>query len=209
MITPTAPAQPPPPPTTTTRTINPSTSYTIAPHLDHYAQPLSTFTTHHPVDTLVVGAFIFSPNPTPTSPPISPSPSPSTAIPKTLLLQRAASDSYPYFWEGPGGGCEPSIDETLLAGVAREVFEETGLAVVRFVDLVCVDGWRKGGKRVMKWTFLVDVGSPFASGAGSSGFTGGDCGGGDGEVGGSGGSGGSEGWEGKVRVAEEEHRAFR
>ncbi|PYH95654.1 hypothetical protein BO71DRAFT_482697 [Aspergillus ellipticus CBS 707.79] len=149
--------QPPPPPPKT---------YTIAPHLSQYALPLNTFAAHQPADTFVVGAFIFSPNPSPQGPiptttstaPKDPNPNPNPKAsplntktsplnpnkngPKTLLLQRSPHDSYPYHWEGPGGGIEPAQDATLLDGAAREVFEETGLRVVRFVDVVAVDRWK-------------------------------------------------------------------
>lgn len=77
-----------------------------------------------------------------------------------LLLQRAETDSYPGYWEGPGGLCDPP-SESILAGTAREVREESGLRVCRVVDLVSEDEWVRVKpdrvKRVAKFTFLVEV----------------------------------------------------
>ncbi|PYI36829.1 hypothetical protein BP00DRAFT_452869 [Aspergillus indologenus CBS 114.80] len=103
--------------------------------------------------------------------------------PKTLLLQRSITDSYPCHWENPGGLIDPVRDATVLAGVAREVREETGFHVSRFVDLVCVDEWTKMKRGVLlqetKVTFLVEVREAAAAG-----------------------------WEERVRLAEGEHQAF-
>ncbi|PYH85676.1 hypothetical protein BO82DRAFT_165500 [Aspergillus uvarum CBS 121591] len=103
--------------------------------------------------------------------------------PKTLLLQRSITDSYPCHWENPGGLIDPVRDATVLAGVAREVREETGFHVSRFVDLVCVDEWTKMKRGVLlqetKVTFLVEVREAAAVG-----------------------------WEERVKLAEGEHQAF-
>ncbi|RAH43875.1 NUDIX hydrolase, partial [Aspergillus brunneoviolaceus CBS 621.78] len=103
--------------------------------------------------------------------------------PKTLLLQRSITDSYPGHWENPGGLIDPVRDATVLAGVAREVREETGFHVSRFVDLVCVDEWTKMKRGVLlqetKVTFLVEVREAVAAG-----------------------------WEATVKLAEGEHQAF-
>lgn len=48
-----------------------------------------------------------------------------------LLIRRAASDSYPGKWEGPGGSTSDRKDESILAGAVREAFEETGLHVTK------------------------------------------------------------------------------
>lgn len=69
------------------------------------------------ITRLMAAAMVFRP---------SPSPSSSSSSPQTLLLRRAASDSYPLRWEIPGGSVD-AADATVLAGVARELFEETGL----------------------------------------------------------------------------------
>ncbi|KAK4250551.1 hypothetical protein C7999DRAFT_28888 [Corynascus novoguineensis] len=71
--------------------------------------------------------------------------------PRVLLLQRASTDSAPLAWELPGGGCgfdedDDSENETVLSAVARELWEETGLAARSIDGLVVprvIDG-RKG-----------------------------------------------------------------
>lgn len=51
---------------------------------------------------------------------------------QTLLVRRAASDSYPLKWEIPGGSVSPARDASVLHAAARELREETGLRVARF-----------------------------------------------------------------------------
>ncbi|PYH45978.1 NUDIX hydrolase [Aspergillus saccharolyticus JOP 1030-1] len=171
---------PPPPP------INHTYTYSYTPHLTPYTLPLLTFltsTTHNPNQTthIVTGALIFSTQQshTPRSPELNEGtalgtgalifhpqsqnksqPGTETQPPKILLLRRAPTDSFPGHWEAPGGSCDET-DASILSGAAREVFEETGLRVSRFVELVGVDEWtvvRGGGvKRVVKFSFLVEV----------------------------------------------------
>ncbi|PMB72817.1 hypothetical protein BM221_000234 [Beauveria bassiana] len=50
----------------------------------------------------------------------------------TLLLCRAATDSYPLKWEIPGGSVDAD-DATILDAVARELWEETGLTAAHMV----------------------------------------------------------------------------
>lgn len=133
--------------------------FIVPPHLAEYNVPLPEFAASKPhLTDFVVGGLVYSQSveedddATGTT-----SGKPRTRV---LLLQRAATDSYPGLWEGPGGMCERT-DATLLAGVAREVFEETGLHVSKFVDLIAVDEWsrvlRNELHRVAKFTFLVEV----------------------------------------------------
>ena len=77
---------------------------------------------------------------------------------RQLLIQRAASDSHPGRWENPGGGCDPE-DETILHAVARELWEETGLHVTRFVRQVggVVKFNSRSGKSIVKFSFEVEV----------------------------------------------------
>ncbi|PWI68691.1 hypothetical protein PCL_01780 [Purpureocillium lilacinum] len=51
---------------------------------------------------------------------------------QTLLIRRAASDSYPLKWEIPGGSVSTARDASVLHAAARELREETGLRVARF-----------------------------------------------------------------------------
>lgn len=103
--------------------------------------------------------------------------------PRVLLVQRSPTDSMPLRWEVPGGAVDAG--ETILAGAAREVREEAGLAVARIARLVVhrqqggAGGGHAGGaegggdrgegldggylirttrgKRIPKYTFVVEV----------------------------------------------------
>lgn len=156
-------------------------TYTIPSHLKPFNDPLPIFSTTRPGFTdFAVGGLIFSTSTT-SSTPINKG---SSKTPRILLLQRSHSDSYGGYWEGPGGGLDPQVDETILEGTAREVREESGLHVARFIDLVSVDEWSRVKADVLhivaKFTFLVEVREV---------------------VGGS-------GWEDGVKLEETEHQAF-
>jgi 8-oxo-dGTP pyrophosphatase MutT (NUDIX family) len=147
-------------------------SYTVAPHLaEEFDVPISDFAIAHPQHTYyVLGAFIFT-NRVPASSAShhardghlsqfkSNSARPESQ-PLMLIIQRALNDSWGGYWDFPGGSLEAS-DQTLLDGVAREVFEETGFHVRKIRDLVRVDAWtvhkRGSDHRVAKFTFVVDV----------------------------------------------------
>ncbi|KAK4087110.1 hypothetical protein Purlil1_8629 [Purpureocillium lilacinum] len=77
-----------------------------------------------------------------------------------LLIQRAAGDFAGLMWEIPGGCCEADKDRTVLAGVARELREETGLhlrSIKRVVDQVDIPDHQKLDFMWRKVTFEVDV----------------------------------------------------
>ncbi|KAL4886698.1 NUDIX hydrolase domain-like protein [Aspergillus karnatakaensis] len=193
-------------------------TYTVAPHLTSYNLPFPTFRASNPQYTHYVGGgLIFS-----RSPNLDENGAPDT-VPtgdreksnlRILLLQRALTDSYPGAWEGPGGSCEDS-DATLLSGVAREVYEETGLNVSHFVDLVAKHEWTRVKPdeviRAVKFTFLVEVHEArdaLVSVSGDSGSLDGDEGlpaarVGDGSV-----TGLARRWEEMVRLDPAEHQAF-
>ncbi|KAJ6024806.1 hypothetical protein N7540_005603 [Penicillium herquei] len=127
--------------------------YTVAPHLEYFNIPIEEFAAARPeFDSFATGAYIFFHDASNTG-----------SCPRILLLQRALTDSMPGMWEGPGGACEPDEDKTILDGVAREVLEESGLHVSRFVELVSADGWthkrRRDGVtiRISKYSFVVEV----------------------------------------------------
>jgi 8-oxo-dGTP pyrophosphatase MutT (NUDIX family) len=146
----------------------------IPSHLQSFAIPLSQFRAQRSQSEyriLVVGACIFSTR----SPPFSfipvntsnadraTSEDASTDInekefpePHILLIQRVGKDSMANKWEIPGGGIDDT-DPTILHGLAREVFEETGLHLTRVVDLIemqeCL--WRRG--KYCKWSFEIEV----------------------------------------------------
>lgn len=133
--------------------------YTVAPHLQYFTVPFGEFIASRPeFESFGVGGYIFSQNETI---------SPDSKVPRrTLLLQRALTDSMPGCWEGPGGSSELD-DKSLLDGVVREVLEETGLHVSKITDLAAVDGWthtrrRDGVKiRIAKYSFIVEVHEAF------------------------------------------------
>lgn len=77
---------------------------------------------------------------------------------RLLLIQRAAHDSMGSLWEIPGGGCDAE-DVDILYGVARELWEETGLVAVSIGPRVGQDHIfsTRSGKMVCKFNFLVDA----------------------------------------------------
>lgn len=58
--------------------------------------------------------------------------SPTTPETRLLLVQRSSQDSVPNRWEVPGGSSDHD-DPTILHSVARELEEETGLHLTRFI----------------------------------------------------------------------------
>ncbi|KAL4863102.1 hypothetical protein BDV12DRAFT_202429 [Aspergillus spectabilis] len=177
-------------------------NYTVAPHLSEYNLPFPTFRANNPKYThFVGGGLIFSRSATETE-----DKNEKDDNPRVLLLQRSLEDSYPGAWEGPGGSCEDS-DETLLAGVAREIFEETGLHVSHFVELIAKDEWVKLKPSFVivaaKYTFLVEVHEAvFPFGEGQDGVPADKLD--DGSVV----PGLNRRWEGMVKLDPAEHQAF-
>ncbi|GFF97777.1 hypothetical protein IFM53868_09404 [Aspergillus udagawae] len=171
--------------------------FIVPSHLAEYNVPLSEFAASKPhLTDFVVGGLVYSQSIEEGDEATEPtSEKPRTYV---LLLQRAATDSYPGHWEGPGGMCERT-DSTLLAGVAREVFEEAGLHVSKFVDLIAIDEWVRILRndemhRVAKFTFLVEV----HEASGKDGVPSGDV-----VVGVA-----PERWEDGVKLEQAEHQAF-
>ncbi|MCJ1245000.1 hypothetical protein MMC30_002201 [Trapelia coarctata] len=134
----------------------------IPPQLHHHAVPLSKFLDQNQkYNTLAIGALIFSPGH------LS-----SPAGPRLLLVQRATTErAFANLWEIPGGAAELS-DPTILHSVAREVFEETGLRLTRFVRQIG-DGEefrvspKEKPKRCLKLSFEIhveEIGNPLLAG---------------------------------------------
>lgn len=139
----------PPPPPPADFTLDPSlSSYDILIH--DYLSELNESATPK-LEGLATGAVIFSNH------------HPADQPDRVLLVQRASHDSMPNRWEIPGGAVDKN--ETVVGGLAREVWEESGLEVKRFV--ACVgdgDGLNAGavftttrGRFVFKLTFVVEV----------------------------------------------------
>ncbi|KOS20810.1 MutT-like protein [Escovopsis weberi] len=91
---------------------------------------------------------------------------------RVLLVQRAQGDSMPGRWEVPGGAVDER-DGSILAGCAREVWEETGLRVRR-VYAVFVN--TTGTKVICSFAFEVEVDGEAEDGDGEDGRDGGDGG---------------------------------
>ncbi|KAK4187154.1 putative nudix hydrolase [Podospora australis] len=76
---------------------------------------------------------------------------------EVLLVQRAPHDSMPLRWEIPGGACDEE-DETLLHGLARELWEESGLVLKHVFGLVSEDTFfTRSGRLVEKLSFVTEV----------------------------------------------------
>ncbi|KAL2827517.1 FAD binding domain-containing protein [Aspergillus cavernicola] len=154
-------------------------NYTVAPHLEEFNLPFPTFRATRPELThFIGGGLIFSQAAIKTTHHDNPDEEDGVEgekYPRILLLQRSYEDSWGGHWEGPGGSCEPE-DETLLAGVAREIFEESGLHVSRFVELVAIDNWVKTRPDQVivaaKFTFIVEVHEARSAGSGTGTSTG-------------------------------------
>ncbi len=87
---------------------------------------------------------------------------------RVLLIQRAAHDSMPLRWEVPGGACDLE-DETMLHGLARELWEEAGLRMTNVVRQVGKEQafLTRRGFGVTKVTCEVEVEKPGTTVGGS------------------------------------------
>ncbi|KAK2605567.1 hypothetical protein N8I77_008396 [Diaporthe amygdali] len=139
----------PPPPPPADFTFDPSLSaYNVLIH-DYLSKLNETATPK--LEGLATGAVVFSTH------------HPADQHDRVLLIQRASHDSMPNRWEIPGGAVD--ADETVLGGLAREVWEESGLKVSRIASSVSPgEGLAAGavfrttrGRSVFKVTFVVDV----------------------------------------------------
>ncbi|MFJ9364320.1 NUDIX hydrolase [Nocardia sp. NPDC101769] len=75
---------------------------------------------------------------------------------KLLVVRRVAEGSHGGMWELPGGGVESG--ESFADCVARELFEETGLSVVRITDVLGgFDYATRTKSRVRKYSFVVEA----------------------------------------------------
>ena len=63
-----------------------------------------------------------------------------------IKVRRALTDSFPNVWEPPGGGVD-FADRTILHGLIREVWEETGLRVKSIKQQIWADGTGQSGEQ--------------------------------------------------------------
>jgi 8-oxo-dGTP pyrophosphatase MutT (NUDIX family) len=128
-------------------TPRPTFNFTTHPSTSSFAVPYETYLSTHPGEKfeykyIATGALVFD----------------ASTPERILLIQRAAHDSIPSRWEIPGGGCDKE-DPSILHGVARELWEEAGLAAASIGPQVG-DGHfflSRSGKLVCKFSFLVDA----------------------------------------------------
>ncbi|POR38203.1 Uncharacterized protein TPAR_01588 [Tolypocladium paradoxum] len=139
----------------------PAFDFTFDASVAGFNVPLKTYLASHPeFDAVATGALVTSRH--------------ESGSLQLLLIQRAAHDSMPSRWEVPGGACDLD-DATLLHGLARELWEETGLVLRRVVGRVVGRGsggalgrgaedgdvfFTRRALRVVKYSFLVDVEQP-------------------------------------------------
>ncbi|GAB2524389.1 NUDIX hydrolase [Nocardia heshunensis] len=75
---------------------------------------------------------------------------------KLLVVRRVADGSNAGMWELPGGGVESG--ESFAECVVRELFEETGLRVLRITDVLGgFDYATRTKSRVRKYSFVVEA----------------------------------------------------
>ncbi|KAL1880022.1 hypothetical protein Daus18300_001385 [Diaporthe australafricana] len=123
-------APPPPPPA----------NFTFAPSLSAYNVLIHDYlsklneTATPKLEGLATGAVIFSTH----------HHHPAGQPDRVLLIQRASHDSMPNRWEIPGGAVD--ADETVLGGLAREVWEESALVVRRVTATVWAGEGEEGGE---------------------------------------------------------------
>ncbi|KAI0551055.1 NUDIX hydrolase domain-like protein [Xylaria curta] len=130
-----------PPATSTTAVETVPNSFTFDPSVANFNVPVDAYLKTSPeLQGICVGAFVFD------------------DANRLLLVQRAPHDSYPLRWEVPGGAADAE-DSSLLHGLARELWEETGLRT-RHVSGLVGKGYTFLTRRpicVCKYSFVVDV----------------------------------------------------
>lgn len=122
-------------------------TFTHQPCVDALKVPAKVFLSTLPlISAAATGALVFSR---------------ATGEDRVLLIQRAAHDSWALRWEIPGGACDPE-DETVLHGLARELWEEAGLRMKSVVRQVGKEEafLTRRGLAVAKVTLEVEVETP-------------------------------------------------
>jgi 8-oxo-dGTP pyrophosphatase MutT (NUDIX family) len=116
-------------------------SFTASADLSPFNILVKDYLTLHPSRHRIVGAaLVFAPS--------NPS--------QILIIKRSAADYVPNRWEVPGGSCD--ADESILAGVVRELWEESGLIATNIARQVKESyEWVEGERVWCKFSFDVEV----------------------------------------------------
>lgn len=122
-------------------------NFTFSPSLAHHnITPAAYFASNPSTHVLATGVAVFGRSHSGTD--------------HLLLVQRSPHDSYPNLWEVPGGSVDLT-GETILEAAARELKEEAGLTVRRFVAEMWRARFSTGrGERERWWdkfTFVAEV----------------------------------------------------
>ena len=126
---------------------HPPFKFTKHPSISSLAVTSQTYLSDHPdckFKYIATGAIVYD--------------NPESKYPRILLIQRSALDSWPNRWEIPGGACDDD-DESILHGVARELWEESGLVAAK-IGPVVGDAHQfvsSSGRHVGKFIFVVEV----------------------------------------------------
>jgi 8-oxo-dGTP pyrophosphatase MutT (NUDIX family) len=123
-------------------------NFTYDPSLAPFAiTPMEFLAAHPELSGIATGALVFAPGP-----------GDNRLGDRLLLVQRAAHDSMPNCWEIPGGAVDDD-DPSVLHGVARELWEESGL-LVRHVVRQVGSGYgffTRNNRKIFKLNFEVEV----------------------------------------------------
>jgi 8-oxo-dGTP pyrophosphatase MutT (NUDIX family) len=126
---------------------HPKFQFTNHPSVSPFAVPQQTYVSQHSKEKyqyIATGALVFDMN--------------NCQNPRVLLLQRSTKDSMPNRWEVPGGGCDDE-DESIVYGVARELWEEAGLKA-KYIKPPVGEPYffnTKSGKEICKFVFVVEA----------------------------------------------------
>lgn len=112
-----------------TKTAKPAASeYSVSPDISSFhISPADLLASRSDIHNIIAGAMVFR---------LSLEEASGNPQSEVLLLQRAASDSFPLKWEIPAGTADPAIDQSIIEVAVRELWEETGLRARRLHQTV-------------------------------------------------------------------------
>ena len=74
---------------------------------------------------------------------------------KVLLLKCVIRENSGIYWDMPGGRIEGR--ESLLNNLKREIFEETGLKIAKFGEVIAVQEFLHDNKHILRLTYVARV----------------------------------------------------